>query len=156
MKLIVVDTETSDLPENGGSMLEIAWMTLLDPDWKAVSSYESYIRYSGPIHPRAQAQHHIRADCLTAERGAITREQAVGKLLSELGPDSFLVAHNSAFDSKFLPELATPWICTLRVSQHIWPEAPGHSNQVLRYWLGIKPDLSCANTVKPRMPHQAL
>ena len=156
MKLIVVDTETSDLPENGGQMLELAWITLIDPDWKPALSYENYIQYSGPISPKAQASHHIRADCLTAERGAVTREQAVGKLLHELGPDTYLVAHNSDFDSKFLPELATPWICTFRVSKHIWPEAPGHSNQVLRYWLGVKPDLSIATRITHRAPHQAL
>jgi exodeoxyribonuclease X len=156
MNLIVVDTETSDLPERGGSMLELAWMVLHEPDWKPVSAYETYIQYAGPIDPRAQASHHIRADCLTVERGAVTREYAVGKLLAELSSDAYLVAHNSDFDSKFLSELATPWICTYRVSKHIWPEAPGHSNQVLRYWLGIKPDLSIADTIKPRSPHQAL
>jgi exodeoxyribonuclease X len=155
MKLIVVDTETSDLPERGGNMIELAWITLSDPDWKPVSCYETYIQYEGPIDPRAQASHHIRADCLTAERGAITREHAVAKLLAELGPDTFLVAHNSDFDSKFLPELVAPWICTLRVSKHIWPEAPGFSNQILRYWLGIKPDLSISPVIKQRAPHQA-
>jgi exodeoxyribonuclease X len=156
MKLIIIDTETSDLPERGGSMLELAWMILHEPNWKPVSAYETYIQYSGPINPIAQASHHIRADCLTAVRGALTREEAVGKLLHELSPDTYLVAHNSDFDSKFLPELATPWICTFRVSKHIWPEAPGHSNQVLRYWLDVRPDLSIATTIRPRSPHQAL
>jgi len=156
MNLIVVDTETSDLPERGGSMLELAWMVLSEPNWKIMSAYETYIQYEGPIDPRAQASHHIKADCLKAERGAIPREQAVGKLLHELSPDVYLVAHNSDFDRQFLSELANPWICTYRVSKHIWPEAPGHSNQVLRYWLGVKPDLSMATRITHRSPHQAL
>jgi exodeoxyribonuclease X len=137
-------------------MLELAWMVLSEPNWKPVSAYETYIQYSGFIDPRAQASHHIRADCLTAERGAVPREKAVGQLLNQLHHDVYLVAHNSDFDSKFLPELVTPWICTYRVSKHIWPEAPGHSNQVLRYWLNIKPDLSIASSIKQRSPHQAL
>jgi exodeoxyribonuclease X len=158
MKLIVVDTETSALPEQGGQMLELAWIALWhgNQGWEPISCYETYIQYSGPIDPRAQASHHIRADQLTAERGAITREQAVRQFLTEIQPDSFIVAHNSDFDSKFLPEVQAPWICTYRVSKHIWPEAPGHSNQVLRYWLGVKPDLSMASTIKSRQPHQAL
>lgn len=158
MKLIVLDTETSDLPERGGSILEIAWMPMLlgTQGWEAVAAYETYLQYDGPIDPRAQASHHIRADCLTAERGALTRTEAVTNLLKEIQPDSYLVAHNTDFDSKFLPELANPWICTYRVSKVIWPEAPGHSNQVLRYWLGVKPDLSLAGTIKHREPHQAL
>ena len=160
MKLIVIDTETSDLPEQGGSMIELAWISLLiDPTmnkWTARASYENYIQYGGPIHPRAQASNHINPACLKAERGAVTRERAVMDLLNEVEPDSFLVAHNSDFDSKFLPELINPWICTYRVSKHIWPDAPGHSNQVLRYWLEVDPDLSVATTIKYRAPHQAL
>ena len=163
MKLIVLDTETSDLPERGGSLLELAWIRLrhvvteLNTEvWEPDASYENYIQYNGPIDPRAQASHHIRADCLKAERGAVTREEAVAHLLNAIDPDSFLVAHNSDFDAKFLPEIATPWICTYRISKHIWPDAPGHSNQVLRYWLGVKPDLSIASNIKARAPHQAL
>ena len=156
MKLIVVDTETSDLPERGGQLLELAWMTLKDPDWKITSAYETYVQYSGPIDPRAQASHHIRADCLIAERGAITREKAIIHLLNEIEPDSYIVAHNVDFDSKLLPEVSRPWVCTYRISKHIWPEAPAHSNQVLRYWLGVKPDLSMAPSIKSRQPHQAL
>jgi exodeoxyribonuclease X len=158
MKLIVVDTETSALPEQGGQILELAWISLWhgNQGWEPISCYETYVQYSGPIDPRAQASHHIRADQLTAERGAVTREQAVRQFLTEVQPDSFVVAHNSDFDSKFLPEVQAPWICTYRVSKHIWPEAPGHSNQVLRYWLGVKPDLSMASTIKSRQPHQAL
>jgi exodeoxyribonuclease X len=158
MKLIVLDTETSGLPESGGQMIELAWMVVsLDgANWVTSSAYENYIQYSGPMDPRAQASHHIRADCLTAERGAILREQAVADLLNEIQPDSFLVAHNVDFDRKFLPELTNPWICTLRIAKRIWPEAPGHANQVLRYWLGIKPNLGMAPTIKQRAPHQAL
>jgi exodeoxyribonuclease X len=156
MRLIVLDTETSDLPENGGAMIELAWMVLEAPTWKPVSSYEKYIQFSGPLSPKAQAQNHIEPSMLTAKYGAVTRAQAIADLLHEIEPDTILAAHNVAFDRQFLPELARPWLCTLRASKHIWPDAPGHSNQVLRYWLNIKPNLSIASDVKVRMPHQAL
>jgi exodeoxyribonuclease X len=85
------------------------------------------------------------------------RSDAVGKLAEIAVLDTFLVAHNVEFDSKFLPELITNhWICTYRAAKRIWPQAPGYSNQVLRYWLGIIPDLSISTTVKARAPHQAL
>lgn len=48
-----------------------------------------------------------------------------------------LVAHNCAFERSFIPEEATdglPWICTHKCALRLWPDAPGHSNQVLRYW----------------------
>jgi exodeoxyribonuclease X len=159
MNLIVIDTETSDLdPASGAAILELAWIVVdqVNNAWKSTSAYETYIQYSGYISPNAQASHHIRADCLKPGR-AITRTEAVGKLLGEIGPDSLVVAHNSEFDSKFLPEIVhNQWICTYRSAKRIWPEAPGYSNQVLRYWLGVIPDLSIAPSVKPRAPHQAL
>jgi exodeoxyribonuclease X len=159
MKLIVLDTETSDLePSQGATILELAWMILenIGEKWKPTSAYETYIQYDGPINPKAQASHHISPQCLKAPR-AIVRSDAVGKLSEVAAPDTFLVAHNSEFDSKFLPELITNhWICTYRCAKRIWPQAPGYSNQVLRYWLGIIPDLSIAPTVKARAPHQAL
>jgi exodeoxyribonuclease X len=156
MRLIVLDTETSDLPENGGKMIELAWVALQSPDWKPISSYEHYIQYNGPLSPKAQAQNHIEPIMLTETNGAVKREDAVADLLHAIEPDTILVAHNVAFDRQFLPELTRPWLCTFRASKHIWPEAPGHSNQVLRYWLGVKPDLSIAADIKVRMPHQAL
>jgi exodeoxyribonuclease X len=161
MKLIVLDTETSDLePANGAAILELAWMNLEyidnDLEWTIISAYETYVQYNGPINPKAQASHHIKADCLKPGR-AITRTDAVGKLLGEIEPDTFIVAHNVEFDSKFLPEIIhNRWICTYRSAKRIWPEAPGYSNQVLRYWLGVIPNLSVAPTVRPRAPHQAL
>lgn len=158
MKLIVLDTETSDLdPANGAAILEIAWMVVNHTGdvWKPTSAYETYIQYSGPINPKAQASHHIKADCLTPGR-ALPRTVAIEKLLQVVEPDSFIVAHNAEFDSKFLPEIVNPWICTYRAAKRIWLNSPGYSNQVLRYWLGVVPDLSLAPTIKVRAPHQAL
>lgn len=160
MKLIVLDTETSDLdPVDGATILEIAWMEVrLDPvysQWKIFSAYENYIQYDGPISPKAQASHHIQDSCLKPGR-AVLREKAIADLLHVIEPDSFIVAHNAEFDSKFLPEITNPWLCTYRAAKKMWPNAPGHSNQVLRYWLGIIPDLSHAPTVRARAPHQAL
>jgi exodeoxyribonuclease X len=153
MNLIVLDTETSDLdPDKGASLLELAWIKLEHNGqlWEQISTAENYIIYDGPISPHAQALHHIRSDMLTKEKGAIFRHEAITNLINHIRSDTFIVAHNSAFDSKFIPEITAPWICTFRAAKHIWPHAPGYSNQVLRYWLKIDP------CVQDRYPHQAL
>jgi exodeoxyribonuclease X len=158
MKLIVLDTETSDLdPEKGATILEMAWMELENYNkWEVTSSTEFYVQYDGPISPGAHAVHHINPHLLTKEAGALTRDEAIHKLNNRIIlPDTWIVAHNVAFDSKFLPEIRIPWICTFRAAKKFWPSAPGFSNQVLRYWLGIdifKFDINVAN----RYPHQAL
>jgi exodeoxyribonuclease X len=89
---------------------------------------------------------------LRAENGARNRYEVVRTLLGQIEPSTILVAHNAEFDSRFLPEISgSPWICTYRAARHIWPGAPGHSNQVLRYWLKLEPELPTG-----KFPHQAL
>jgi exodeoxyribonuclease X len=162
MKLIVLDTETSGLdPSKGDTILELAWIVLSNEDnWKPKSFSRMYIQYSGPINPHAQASHHIRSDSLTAEHGAYPRDAAVQFMLKEIGDDSICVAHNVDFDSKFLPEIKRPWICTFRSAKHVWPNAPGYGNQVLRYWLNINVTsqeiLDVAPIIAHQHPHQAL
>lgn len=37
-----------------------------------------------------------------------------------------------------LPALDThKWLCLYRLARHLWPDAPRHTVQVLRYWLGL-------------------
>jgi exodeoxyribonuclease X len=158
MKLIVIDTETSDLdPAKGAKLLELAWMEIEQdgPVWKKTFHTDYYFQHTGPISPQAHAVHHIPVCKLTKQSGAYDRETGIKFLLEHIQPDSILVAHNAAFDSKFLPEVTRPWLCTIRLAKHIWPEAPGYSNQVLRYWLNINP-VDIEPMVKHKHPHQAL
>jgi exodeoxyribonuclease X len=155
MNLIVLDTETTDLdPDKGARMIEIAWIELTNTtgnEWETTFSVEARIQYDGPINPQAQAVHHIRADQLTEEAGAVKRYEIVQLLLGRIRPDTLFVAHNAMFDSKFLPEVNQPWLCTMRAAKHIWPNAPAYGNQVLRYWLKLEPELPVG-----RFPHQAI
>ena len=50
------------------------------------------------------------------------------------------VAHRWAFESQWLGARlqGRRAICTYKAAVRLWPEAPGHSNQVLRYWLRPK------------------
>jgi len=63
-------------------------------------------------------------------------------------PADVMVAHNAQFERAFIADTATgglPWICTVRSAKAVWPQAPGHSNQVLRYWRGLQLDRALAN-----------
>jgi exodeoxyribonuclease X len=156
MNLIVLDTETSDLdPDKGAKLLEIAWIELTHTGqgWEKVSSYETYIECqpSISINPHAQAVHHITTDLLTKEKGATNRYETILHLKKYIKEDTVMVAHNASFDSSFIPEITRPWICTMRSAKHLFPGAPGYSNQVLRYWLKLEPDLPAG-----KYPHQAL
>jgi exodeoxyribonuclease X len=157
MSLIVVDTETSDLPERGGHILELAWIKLSNTngEWLPVANYEKYIQFTGSIDPQAQAVNHIESYQLTHVYGAVPRQEAIDHLRDNIVAGDYLVAHNSAFDSYFLKDVQAPWLCTYRLAKKIWPDAPSHSNQVLRYHFGLTPDLSVSKQIKARSPHQA-
>lgn len=47
-----------------------------------------------------------------------------------------IAAHNMDFENAWLGvDGVMPLICTLKAAYRVWPEAPGHSNSVLRCWL---------------------
>lgn len=158
MKLIVLDTETSDLdPAKGAEVVELAWIEveLTSDGWRPAYSADYYVHFTGEMSPKAQAIHHIPPNKLLLEYGALPRVEAFQYLIDHIKPDSLMVAHNAQFDSKFFPQITNPWICTYKSARHIWPTAPGHSNQVLRYWLNL--DIyKISPEVEARHPHQAL
>lgn len=47
-----------------------------------------------------------------------------------------LAAHSAKMERQWIDDLAggRPWICTYKCALRVWPEAPSHSNQALRYW----------------------
>jgi exodeoxyribonuclease X len=49
-------------------------------------------------------------------------------------PCDAIAAHNAGFETKFFVS-PVPVICTYKAALRVWPNAPSHSNGVLRYWL---------------------
>lgn len=136
MRYIVVDTETTGFPEEGGKLVEIAAIRR-HPDG-SLGEFQTYVDPGCPIPPVARAVHHISdADVVGAPSPANAEEDMYLDMGAETG-EVVWVAHNMKFDEQFLPILKdSPKICTYRCALHIWPDAPGHGNQVLRYWLGL-------------------
>ena len=98
------------------------------------------------IAPEAMAVHHITEADFVEDTPVCTLERLRLAVWGGSPPDA-LVAHNAEFEQKFITTAASdalPWICTYKVALHVWPEAPRHTNQVLRYWRGLKldPDLA--------------
>jgi len=158
MNLLVLDTETSNLPDKGGQIMEIAWNNLeeVDGQWKPTFGHETYVQFTGVCSAVARANHHIDPLQCSPERGAITRENAIILLKRHIKEDTYCVAHNHIFDSKMLPELVVRWIDTMRIAKRLMPNAEAHTNQALRYELDIKLVWPPNSTVKTRHPHQAM
>lgn len=151
MKIACVDTETTGADINDGAeVLEIAvTMLVMEPHPNGHRPHQCYhLDYTssilvGPppvIPPQSSAIHHITA--ATYERETFyDKEYAREWLCAEVAGCNAIAAHHAEFDKKFLKLLRDlPWLCTMKIAKHLWPDAPGYSLQCLRYWLDLPDD----------------
>jgi exodeoxyribonuclease X len=153
MRLRVIDLETTGMAPPA-EVIEIGIVDVeVTPSGVAISQpWARLFRPAGPIPCETMAVHHITPGQIPADTPFGTVEQLRGAVWQRPAPDVF-VAHNCEFERRFLSDAVTdgvPWICTYKVALHVWPEAPRHSNQVLRYWRGLNLDVDLAMP-----PHRA-
>lgn len=131
----VIDFETTGLPPDA-AVCEVGWCDLTNGVGPAtIGAVETTLVNPGkPIPVEAMAVHHIR-DSEVAD--APSPDVAFSRLME--GADVF-AAHNAVFERAFFAGGAVPWICTYRCGLRAWPESPSHSNQALRYFLGLELD----------------
>lgn len=154
MKIIrCIDVETTSTNEPPDSAIcEIGWCDVAmepsdDGRWtpvvRADRAQAMVINPGIPITPEARAVHHLSDADVSS--GASLRDV----LPQMIDGADFFAAHSSAYEKKFLADLLgdKPWICTLKAARRVWPDAPAHSLQVLRYWRDL-PTVSGA-------PHRA-
>jgi len=136
----IVDTETTGLDPATDAIVEIAKVDWIDGQ---IGGHRSDLIDPGiPIPSMAKAVHHITEAHIA---GAPKIEDVIGEYRADIA-----AAHNSDFDRKFLgDDFAKHWVCTYKVSLRVWPDFPSHSNQFLRYELGL-PDPT------EGQPHRAL
>lgn len=135
MLIRVIDFETTGMPPDA-AVCEIGWCDLAVGDGPTqIRDIHTTLTNPGkPIPIEAMAVHHIR-DREVADAPVPT--SIFAKL--GIGADVF-AAHNAAFERAFFTGGETPWICTYRCGLRAWPESPSHSNQALRYFLGLELD----------------
>ncbi|MDY6922620.1 MAG: DUF3820 family protein [Pseudomonadota bacterium] len=152
MLLRVVDLETS----GGDRTAEILEVGVVDvsPDgaggWVAAPPVTRLFRPRGPISVHAMAVHHLTPEDFCDDDPHCDEYRLREMLMAGpgVGAADVMVAHSAGFERGFIADTATgglPWICTVRSAKAVWPQAPGHSNQVLRYWRGLKLDPALAN-----------
>lgn len=132
MVLRVLDIESTGTDPATCDIIEIASLDLVKGG-SMVNARSDLVATSKPIPPEASAVHHILAEDLVGARD-------INEVLIEYADADWFVAHNADFERSFLgPHWPhAKWLCTYKCALRVWPsEPPGHSNQVLRYWLGI-------------------
>lgn len=153
-----IDFETTGVDPKTCEPVEVA---LFSPNVMALSRY---IKPSTPIPPETSAVHHITDEDVDQADPWATVRSDIASILSFPEGHSLpiLVAHNAEYEKEILlrnPEgcvdfPAVIWVCTYKCALRIWPDAPAHKNEVLRYFLGLNnPPRGRASG---QQPHSAL
>lgn len=133
MLIRCIDFETTGIPteDDPQAICEIGFTDVVD-GLVSLDTVAILVNPGRPMPVEAQAVHHIAdADLIGA------RPITDGLQLAMQGPPDFFAAHNADYEQAFFKGGDVPWIDTYKVALRLWPEAPGHSQQVLRYYLGL-------------------
>jgi exodeoxyribonuclease X len=130
MRFWVVDSETTGLDKETDKVVEVAGVLLDNQD--IVKTYQSLVNPGRSIPPEASAIHHITDEMVV---DAPTLDAAMQNILEE--EVDFVIAHNAKFDRQFLDLGDYRWLCTWKLANVTWRDAPSFGNQVLRYWLKL-------------------
>lgn len=153
MIIRTIDIETTGIPSETEThaAVEIGWVDVAfhGDDSVTIGKLQSRLLDPGrPIPPEAMAVHHIRdRDCA----GQPSPDKVFPEVMA--GADVF-AAHRADFDRQFFGGSDKPWLCSWKCALRIWPDAPSHSNQALRYWRGFDDDESFDRSLVT-MPHRA-
>lgn len=137
-----VDFETTGKEASEAFAIEAA---LACPDDGAYG-LESFISLppNETIPPETSAVHHIIDSDLEGAPDWITVVDILWGAVSnggELGVSEIvMVAHNAEYEQAVLAGTSfdfVHWVCTYKCALIAWPDAPSHSNEGLRYWLGF-------------------
>lgn len=141
MIIRAIDFETTGIPtpDDPHAIVEIGWCDL------PAEGYDSQLINPGrPIPHEAMAVHHITDEMVSSS------PEFDDVWPSIFGPTDadYFAAHNADYERQFI-KTEIPFICTWKVALRVWPDAPSHSLQFLRYHLALP-----VNGDLP-MPHRA-
>ncbi len=136
-RLRVIDLETTGDSFRNGGVVEVGWQDLAPDAGRALGAARRPRVAAG-----AAGLPDLGGDLRRAPHRGRGRGERAG--LDGLPPDILqgdgivaLAAHRAAFEKRWcLPRLSgrARWICTYKCALRLWPDAPSHSNQGLRYW----------------------
>jgi exodeoxyribonuclease X len=120
-----IDFETTGIPtpEDKHAIVEIGRCDLNVNGKTFVDAPHDVLCNPGrPIPHEAMAVHHITDEMVSVATGDI----------SFIGDADYFAAHNADYERQFF-QTETPFICTWKVALRVWPDAPQHNLQFLRY-----------------------
>jgi exodeoxyribonuclease X len=134
-RVLVIDFETTGFTPPEAEIIEVGLSAVIGAE--PSGSYASHLfACAGPIPPQTRAVHHIVASDLIGR--PLCSPERLAQLVHADGPWDAFAAHNTGMEGQWLTEevrRGVPLLCTYKAALRVWPEAPGHGNGCLRYWL---------------------
>lgn len=129
----VIDLETTGT-DASSKVIELGWCDY-EVETRQIGDPVSKLFYVDSIPPESRAVHHIGLSDIP-ETSQPFDSFADVFMPADTMAITFFAAHNSAFECQFLGDMEhRRMICTYKAALRVWPDAPSHSNGVLRYLL---------------------
>jgi len=128
---IAIDFETTDIDPKTCEPVEVA---MVGVDCHMVE----LIKPEKPIPPEVSAIHHISNDDVATSRSWADVKADMRGIVNQMDR-KVLVAHNASYEIDVLGAgfEDVEWVCTYKVALRLYPDAPNHKNETLRYLLGL-------------------
>lgn len=146
MLIRVIDLETAGLAPPAG-VCEIAFANVVSTTTDLAGDASGWVVEPGTntwlvdpghaIPPEVSAVTHIIDEDVAGAPRFEDVARAIFAAESNPAHTTVLAAHSAKFERQWLTDEVTgglPWICTYKAALRLWPDAPSHSNQALRYW----------------------
>lgn len=135
MSYRTIDFETTGLPSDTepSGVMQVGFVDMRFDIIRAPQ--EHFVDCGIPVSIPARAVHHI-SDAMVA--GAMRTEKACMMLMEGMSKENdHFIAHNTDHERHYFGGGEIPWGCTYKSALRIWPDAPGHKLQELRYFLKL-------------------
>ena len=131
---LVGDTETTGFDPEEHRAVEVA--AVIVKAGQITVAFTTLLNPGRLIPAKVSAIHGLTdADVLDAP----SLEATLPWLNGLAGRADAIAAHNAPFDRSMLPGfIEKPWLDTLRLSRHLFPDLDGHSNQAMKFHLGLR------------------
>jgi exodeoxyribonuclease X len=142
----VIDLETTGFEPPDHGVCEIGWCDVesIEHDllgaptaWMVGNGRGMLVNPGRSIPAETSAVHHIiDEDVAQAPPWLAAASLAMPTYPNDVVPVAY-AAHSAKFERQWCTDDLTggiPWICTYKCALRLWPDAPQHSNQGLRYW----------------------
>lgn len=137
MNALIIDVETTDVDPNSGELIEIGAVVYDFEHYSPSESWSFLIRPENAtldsLNTEALKVHGIAPEMVL--KHGITRDTAIARLLDLSKGVDAAVAHNAEFEKVWLPEIETPWVCTMTDIE--WPGSHGRKLSDIALCLGV-------------------